>query len=245
MATNIVGTFPILNRQKSQTDEYGFDYITYEYTLKTETADQLTPRKDDFFSGTLLRKYTNFNDSPSKDYVVEKVEVTPMDGGLCSLTIETVGVKSDMPSPKVFVRQGGPLIFGLVGGISLNGTIAISGAGQEIEVKFIEYGGAAGEKIIYQLYYTNVMPAFFKGTQLPTPASPPKDFDYTTKVNGNPEGMSGYYYGFVCKRVSTERRGAFLLASVFYSEAGYGIRNGIDGNGTPTQTQTYYFTPFG
>ena len=73
MATNIVGTFPILNRQKSQTDEYGFDYITYEYTLKTETVDQFRPQKDDFFNGTLSRQYVNFNNSQSQSYVVENV----------------------------------------------------------------------------------------------------------------------------------------------------------------------------
>ena len=231
MATNIVGTFPILNRQKSQTDEYGFDYITYEYTLKTETVDQFRPQKDDFFDGTLSRQYVNFNNSQSQSsqsYIVENVEVTPMNGSLSALTIQTVGTKTDpaTASPKVFIRQGGPLIFGLQGSTGFNGRGGIPGAGQEIEVKFMEYGGAAGENIIYQRYYTKVMPVIFRDTKLPTPASQPTGIDFTRTEENVKTGLSGTYYGFVCKRVLTERRGALLLVSIFYSEAGIGISLG-------------------
>ena len=247
MATNIVGTFPILNRQKSQTDEYGFDYITYEYTLKTETVDQFRPQKDDFFNGTLSRQYVNFNNSQSQSYVVENVEVTPMNGGLSALTIQTVGTKTDpsTASPKVFIRQGGPLIFGLEGSVGFNGAGAISGGGQEIEVKFMEYGGVAGENIIYQRYYTKVIPVIFRNTKLPTPASQPKAFDFTrTSENGLKNGTFGSYYGFVCKRVSTERRGALLLASVFYSEAGLAVSLGVSG-GAQTSSILYDFPIYG
>ena len=59
MATNIVGTFPILNRQKSQTDEYGFDYVNYQYTIKTSTLNQYIPKKDDVFNGLQLGGYSN------------------------------------------------------------------------------------------------------------------------------------------------------------------------------------------
>jgi hypothetical protein len=249
MATNIVGTFPILNRQKSQIDEYGFDYITYEYTLKTETVDQYTPQKDDVFNGVLSQSYVNFGKTPALEYlyVVENVQVTPMNGGLSTLTVQTVGTKNspETATPKVFIRQGGPLIFGLLGGRGFEGRGAISGVGQEIEVKFMEFGGSAGENDVYQKYFTKVMPSSFRGIKLPTPASQPGFFDYTT--NQSVENQVGYkigtevtYYGFVCKRVLTERRGSLLLVSIFFSEAGRAlVWDIVQGQNTATSLYNY------
>jgi len=246
MATNILGTFPILNRQKSQIDEYGFDYITYEYTLKTETVDQYTPQKDDVFNGVLSQSYVNFGKTPALEYlyVVENVQVTPMNGGLSTLTVQTVGTKNspETATPKVFIRQGGPLIFGLLGGRGFEGRGAISGVGQEIEVKFMEFGGSAGENDVYQKYFTKVMPSSFRGIKLPTPASQPGSFDYTINqsITGYKVGTEATYYGFVCKRVLTERRGSLLLVSIFFSEAG----KALDWNGN-TATSLYNYSIWG
>ena len=51
MAISILGTFPILNFKKSQTDEYGFDYVSYQYTIKTSTLADYDIKKDDVFTG--------------------------------------------------------------------------------------------------------------------------------------------------------------------------------------------------
>lgn len=256
MATNIVGTFPILNRQKSQTDEYGFDYITYEYTLKTETVDRYTPQKDDVFTGVLSQSYFSFGRTPSTEYlyVVENVEVTPMNGGLSTLTVQTVGTRNspETATPKVFIRQGGPLIFGLLGGRGFEGSAALSGVGQEIEVKFMEFGGSAGENDVYQKYFTKVMPSSFRGIKLPTPVSQPKFFDYTINQGGDPDipgsgykiGTSGFYNGFVCKRVLTERRGSLLLVSIYFSEAGLAT-NFDTRDGVQIASEAYQFSIYG
>jgi len=235
MATNIVGQFPVLNRQKSQTDEYGFDYITYEFTLKTATLDQYRPKKDDVFNGILISGYADFNNPSGQPYVVENVEITPMDGGLSALTVQTVGANTEISvaSPKVFIRHGGPLIFGLQGNVNFSGRGAIAGAGQEIEVKFMDVGGSAGENNVYAKFYGKLMPEVFRNTRLPTPTSKPKSLDATTTIEGGfVQGLDGSYYGFVCKRIITERRGALILVSLFYSEAGFAVElRGANPNG--------------
>lgn len=259
MATNIVGTFPILNRQKSQTDEYGFDYITYEYTLKTETVDRYTPQKDDVFDGVLRSgTYSRLSESPSvseSSYVVENVEVTPMNGGLSTLTVQVVGTKNpiDSAAPKVFIRQGGPLIFGLEGSliIDLTGERAYAGIGQEIEVKFLALGGSGGENSIYQTYFARVMPRTFRGVSLPFPKKEPGT--YGSLVYNNPlppqspisNGYQIIYAGFTCKRVITERRGGLLLASLFFSESGNATFYGPSDNNTQQTTILYNFPPYG
>jgi hypothetical protein len=254
MATNIVGTFPILNRQKSQTDEYGFDYITYEYTLKTETLDRYIPKKDDVFNGNLVSSgaYKGITESPTvneSSYVVENVEVTPMNGGLSALTVQVVGTRNSIESatPKVFIRQGGPLIFGLEGSsaIDLNGEKAYAGIGQEIEVKFLALGGSGGENSVYQEYFTRVMPRTFRGVSLPFPKKEPGSYGSLVFNNPLPPQspiLNGYqiiYYGFTCKRVITERRGGLLLASLFFSEAGNSTFFGPNGRDI-----MYNFTPY-
>jgi hypothetical protein len=260
MATNIVGTFPILNRQKSQTDEYDFDYITYEYTLKTETVDIYIPKKDDVFNGNVVSSggYKGIAEIPAVDessYVVENVEVTPLNGGLSTLTVQVVGTRNPIESatPKVFIRQGGPLIFGLGGSsaIDLNGEKAYAGIGQEIEVKFLALGGSGGENSVYQKYFSRVMPREFRGVSLPLPKKDPGT--YTSLVSNNPlppqpSILNGYlisYYGFTCKRVITERRGGLLLASLFFSESGNATLYGPSDTGGRRTTVIYNYPPYG
>lgn len=259
MATNIVGTFPILNRQKSQTDEYGFDYITYEYTLMTETVDSYIPKKDDVFDGNLVspRAYRGIIASPTisqSSYFVENVEVSPMDGGLCTLTVQTVGTRNPIESatPKVFIRQGGPLIFGLDGSfaIDLNGEKAYAGIGQEIEIKFLALGGSSGENNIYQQYLARVMPRTFRGVSLPAPKKEPGSYGNTVFINPSPNasiqfGFRIFYFGFTCKRVITERRGGLLLASLFFSEAGTALFYGPSAENTQESTLMYNYPAYG
>jgi len=258
-ATNIVGTFPILNQKKSQTDEYGFNYITYEYTLKTEIVDQYIPKKDDVFDGNLVLSgaYKGIIASPTvkeSSYVVENVEVTPMNGGLSALTVQVVGTRNpiDSATPKVFIRQGGPLIFGLDGSfaIDLNGEKAYDGIGQEIEVKFLALGGSGGENSIYQEYFSRVMPRAFRGVSLPFPKKEPGIYGNTVIVTPSPNstirfGYQIFYYGFTCKRVITERRGGLLLASLFFSEAGTATFYGPSDENTQASTLMYNYPAYG
>jgi len=225
MATNIVGTFPILNSKKSQTDEYGFDYLTYQYTIKTETIDLYIPKKDDIFDGLALR-YSK-SSGLTNQYVVTSVESTRLDGGLTELAIETVGTKNTITNnlPKITIRQGGPLIFGLSSDIQSenpNG-VGVDGVGLQIEFKFIDSGSIGKEADIYNTYFGKLIPASFRGVESPQTVQP---FDIDNRDNIVVEGQQlkygywGYYYGYCCKSMITDRKGGLSLYTLVFSECG-------------------------
>jgi len=232
MATSILGTFPILNSKKSKTDEYGFDYITYEYTIKTSDLGAYKIKKDDIFTGISTWSGVSFSKIPSSGatYVVDNVETKDLPGGLTSLTVNTVGSQNsaEANTPKVTLLSGGPLIFGLSGTTPSSNIwgYGVNGAGQSVEVKFLANGGASGQQTVFTTYYGSVMPATFRGISLPVPASPPTSFsDLIYRGGGQegtglPAGVDGTYYGFCCKTVLTEKRGSLLLVTLIFSETG-------------------------
>jgi hypothetical protein len=226
MATNIVGQFPILNRQKSQTDEYGFDYVNYRYTIKTNTLNSYIPKKDDVFNGLTDVGYSNnppYFKSPTlggSQYVVTRVEINPLQGDLTELSIDTVGTKNaiDNNLPKITIRQGGPLIFGL--GSDIQGAyrsgIGKAGVGLQVELKFLGLGGNLEEASTYNTYFGKVIPSIFRGVSVPEARRP---FTFDFEANGR--GASGYYAGYCCKNMITERRGLLTLYTLTYAECGY------------------------
>jgi hypothetical protein len=232
MATSFIGTFPILTFQKSQTDEYGFDYLSYQYTVKT--SDMVTYnniKKDDAFTG--LESWTGSSSTGDPRflprYVVDSVETKNTPGGLTELMVNTVGTKvsAESNTPRVTLLAGGPLIFGLSGtppaptvaGYGAAG----AGAGQSVEVKFLAKGGTLGQQEIFTAHFSSLMPVTFRGVSLPVPARQPGQFNNVINAeNGRPVGGSfGIYYGFICKTILTEKRGNFLMVTLVYSEAGY------------------------
>ena len=228
MATTILGTFPILNSKKSQTDEYGFDYLAYQYTIKTSDLAKYNIKKDDVFTGIESWNGTSFAKSSSvsgSTYVVDDVQTDNVEGGLTDLTVNTVGTKNSIESnsPRVVLISGGPLIFGL-SGTRPSGQIygyGASGAGQSVEVKFLANGGATGQQEIFTTFFSSLMPATFRGLSLPVPAKSPHSFSNVTYTeNGLPVGTQGAYTGFVCKSILTEKRGSLLLATLTFSETG-------------------------
>jgi len=226
MATNIVGQFPILNRQKSQTDEYGFDYLNYQYTIKTSTLNSYIPKKDDVFNGLQLGGYDNnprYVTIPTvggSQYVVTRVEINPLQGDLTELSIDTVGTKNAIENnlPKITIRQGGPLIFGL--GSDIQGAyragIGKAGVGLQVELKFLGLGGNSEEASTYNTYFGKVIPSIFRGVSTPE-GRRPFSFDY--EVDGR--GVSGGYSGYCCKNMITERRGLLTLYTLTFAECGY------------------------
>lgn len=257
MATNIVGQFPILNSQKSQTDEYGFDYITFEYTIKTSDLAAYNIKKDDVFTSINAWRGVSFSKIPSSGatYVVDSVETNDLPGGLTSLTVNTVGSKNvaEANTPRVTLLSGGPLIFGLSGttpNLNIWG-YGISGAGQSVEVKFLANGGALGQQEVFTTYYASVMPATFRGISLPVPASPPISFSNVVYEGGGqtgtglPVGVDGAYYGFVCKTVLTEKRGSLLLVTLTFSEAGKATSYTITSPTTGAGADLYNFPRIG
>jgi len=251
MATNIVGTFPILNSKKSQVDEYGFDYVSYKYTIKTIDLPLYNIKKDDVFTGIESWNGISFARSPSvsgSTYVVDDVQTNNVEGGLTELTVNTVGTKNSIESnpPRVSVLSGGPLIFGLFGtpvpvweenyyppeGVNIVPIAGYgnAGAGQSVEVKFLANGGTVGQSEIYE-NIASLMPTTFRGVALPVPARLPHKFSnvITWENNGILIGTAGSYFGFVCKTISTEKRGSLLLVTFTFSEAGFATDFGFVG----------------
>lgn len=258
MATNIVGTFPILNSKKSQTDEYGFDYVSYEYTIKTSDLALYNIKKDDVFTGIESWNGTSFARSPSvggSTYVVDDVQTNNVEGGLTELTVNTVGTKISVQvnSPRVVLLSGGPLIFGL-SGTPPSGSIwgyGIGGAGQSVEVKFLDNGGTSGQQAVFTQYFASLMPASFRGIPLPSQAKEPHSFSNVIYQGGGqtspglPVGVDGIYYGFVCKTVLTEKRGSLLLVTLTFSEAGKATSYEITSQTTGAGSTFYNFPRIG
>jgi hypothetical protein len=252
MATTILGTFPILTFRKSQTDEYGFDYLSYQYTIKTSDLAIYNIKKDDVFTGIESWRGTSFTRSPSvsgSTYVVDDVQTDNKPGGLTDLTVNTVGTKNSIESnsPRVVLISGGPLIFGLSGTaptsqFQIQGYGA-SGAGQSVEVKFLAKGGAIGQQEIFTTHFASLMPATFRGISLPAPARQPGGFSNVKYAeNGSPNGGTfGSYYGFICKTILTEKRGSLLMVTLVYSEAGFASAFNSSGQAT----SLYYFPRIG
>jgi hypothetical protein len=255
MATSILGTFPILNHKKSQTDEYGFDYVSYRYTIKTSELAKYTIKKDDAFTGIESWNGKSFAKSPSLSsaYVVDNVETKNTPGGLTELTVNTIGSKNEAEgnTPRICLLFGGPLIFGL-SGTTPSGQIfgyGKGGAGQSIEIKFLASGGAAGQQAVFTTYFASVMPATFRGISLPVPANSPSyfsDLRYVDPQNGDYRkvGYEGTYYGFVCKSILTEKRGSLLLVTLIFSEAGFATAYSLS-NQIVTATRFYDFPRIG
>lgn len=240
MAISIVGTFPILTFKKSQTDEFGFDYVSYQYTVETSKLENYSVKKDDEFYGfTSDGSIVGINTSIlGSSYVVDSVENRNVAGGLTELTINTIGSKNspELNTPRVCLLSGGPLIFGLSGTAQTYGIYGygISGVGQSVEVKFLAKGGAAGQQEVFTTYFSSLMPVSFREVYLPVPAREPHHF---SNVIGNIDGgQDGDYFGFVCKTILTEKRGNLLLVTLTFSEAGTATQY--------TQTGGYFLYSF-
>jgi hypothetical protein len=251
MATTILGTFPILNSKKSETDEYGFDYVSYQYTIKTSTIGSYNIKKDDIFDGIETWRGISWTKSsnPGSLYVVDSVQTIDVAGGLTELTVNTIGTKNISNPPRVSLLSGGPLIFGLFG-TPPSGNVygyGVSGIGQNVEVKFLAPGGAAGQQAIFTTYFSSSMPTTLNGISLPAPARLPGIFDsvqyYSSAdlASNYVTGTQGEYFGFVCKTILTEKRGSLLLVTLVFSEAGNSY-NPQTGGG---QSAVYFFPRLG
>ena len=235
MALNIVGTFPILNAKKSQTDEYGFDYITYQYTAKLSQLDSLLPKKDDKFFGISPDIFP-----AESEYVVTNTETNLANGGLVEFAIQTTGTRNaiDGNAPKITLfPNSGPLIFGLSSvseTIRLDGSVAFSGKGISVQLEFLGEGGADKEASTISTYLFSVMPSIFRGTLMPIPKRLPGAFGDPSK-----NGFYGSYYGFRCKSVRTERRGGLTLYTLSFEEAGQAFSvSGLEPGGGSTANTT-------
>jgi len=230
MATSTIGTLPVLNSKKSQTDEYGFDYITYQYTATTAQLASLLPKKDDKFSGIAPNTF-----SAESNYVVTDTETNLANGGLAEFVIQTIGTRNaiNANAPKItLIPNSGPLIFGIITAqpnqfFPINGSGAIDGKGITVQLEFLGEGGAGAEAETISTFLFSEMPTTFRGITMP-PArrsgsfkiSYPRDLGSDLSITSF-IGISGFYFGYRCVSMRTERRGGLTLYTLNFQEAGY------------------------
>jgi hypothetical protein len=232
MALNIVGTFPILNQESSQTDQYGFTYKTFQFTVLTSTLSTL-PKKDDVFIGLGTARPSIVATTSEPDIVTE-VRTNQMMGGLSEVTIQTTGANKPIESnkPVVTIRQGGPLIFGLGSKIFSAEGVGKEGVGQLVQIAFLDEGGVQSNSVI-NTYLFSLMPTNFRGVLIPAYREP-----FNNIINGAGDSeIRIAYNGYVCKSVNIESRGALALFTLSYSESGSATRR------TPTEVSIIYNFP--
>ena len=230
MATSTIGTLPVLNSKKSQTDEYGFDYITYQYTATTAQLASLLPKKDDKFFGISPNTF-----SAESNYVVTDTETNLANGGLAEFVIQTTGTRNAINSnaPKItLIPNSGPLIFGLITAqpnqfFAIDGAIGLDGKGITVQLEFLGEGGAGAEAETISTFLFSEMPTTFRNFTMPQARrsgsfqiSYPRDSFGFQPANVF-IGVRGGYYGYRCVSVRTERRGGLTLYTLNFQEAGY------------------------
>ena len=229
MATSTIGTLPILNSKKSQTDEYGFDYITYQYTATTAQLASLLPKKDDKFAGISPNTFL-----AESNYVVTDTETNLANGGLAQFVIQTTGTRNAIGAnaPKIsLIPNSGPLIFGIgtrppTAFFPADGRGALDGKGITIQLEFLGEGGAEAEALTMQTYLFSALPTTFRNTAMPITRRP-GEFAFLSRSDssflplGTFTGIRGYYYGYICTSLRTERRGGLALYTLFFNEGGY------------------------
>ena len=225
-----MGTLPVLNSKKSQTDEYGFDYITYQYTATTAQLASLLPKKDDKFSGIAPNTF-----SAESNYVVTDTETNLANGGLAEFVIQTIGTRNaiNANAPKItLIPNSGPLIFGIGTPqpsefFPRDGAGALAGKGITVQLEFLGEGGTEAEATNIQTYLFSVMPTIFRGVTMPIARqegyirkSEPRSFD-TYLLPSVFIGIRGFYSGYRCTSVRIERRGGLALYTLVFQESGY------------------------
>ena len=255
MAISPIGTLPVLNAKKSQTDEYGFDYITYQYTATTAQLASLLPKKDDKFAGISPNTF-----SAESNYVVTDTETNLANGGLAEFVIQTIGTRNaiNQNAPKIALTpNSGPLIFGIgtrppSAFFPADGGGGIADKGITIQLEFLGEGGAEAEALTIQTYLFSTIPTTFRNTAMPITRRPGA---FAIASARNPSsflaqnsfiGIRGFYYGYVCTSVRTERRGGRALYTLVFQEAGYAEQvfdksNQLDPGNTET-VQLYNFS---
>jgi len=255
MASTIIGTYPIINKQLSSIDDNGIQTLSYVFTVKTTNAFSYIPKKDDEYYGPgdlTASSSTFFNPSlPSSArsrYLVTSVNVDNVNGGLTQIVVNTAGSQNLSSPPKVRILPNYPLIFGLSGISTTNGSYLGSGnarAGYGIMATFISASTPESEGFIFANYSNKLMPANLFGTAMPTPAREPFYKNETTyqSENGASEGFESSYSGFISTETTLQRIGGVTLFQLIYKEIGYYYSVSCPAGGGACQTnQAYNFT---
>jgi hypothetical protein len=234
MASTIIGTYPIINKQLSSIDDNGIQTLSYAFTVKTASAYDYIPSKDDEYYGpgnltasssTLFKP--NLPSSTRSKYLVTSVNVDNINGGLTQIVVNTAGSQNIGSPAKVRILPNYPLIFGL-SGISTTNAISYLGAGKPragygIMATFITASTPEAEAVIFANYSNKIMPSVLIGSPMPTPArSPFLGFQFPVGTGGvQTNGFQSNYSGFVCTETALQRIGGVTLFQLVYQELGY------------------------
>jgi hypothetical protein len=253
MASTIIGTYPIINKQLSSIDDNGIQTLSYAFTVKTTNAFSYIPKKDDEYYGPeslTASSSTLFNPdlppSTRSKYLVTSVNVENVNGGLTQIVVNTAGSQNLVSPPKVRILPNYPLIFGL-SGISTTNASSYSGsgsarAGYGIMATFITASTPESEGVVFRNYSNKLMPANLFGTTMPTPAREPFYRNETTNQseNGASEGFTSSYSGFISTETTLQRIGGVTLFQLIYQEIGYYYSVSCPAGGGACQTNEAY-----
>jgi len=253
MASTIIGTYPIINKQLSSIDDNGIQTLSYAFTVKTASAYDYIPSKDDEYYGPgnlTASSSTFFNPSlPSSArsrYLVTSVNVDNVNGGLTQIVVNTAGSQNLLSPPKVRILPNYPLIFGLSGISTTNASSYLGSgnarAGYGIMATFISASTPEAEGVIFANYSNKVMPSILFSTAMPTPARSPFSVQETTNQseNGASQGFTSEYSGFVCTETTLQRIGGVTLFQLIYQEQGYYYSVSCPAGGGACETNEAY-----
>lgn len=225
MASDIIGTYPILQDLQSYTDQFGITYTSYFFTVPTISANAYTPTQDSPYYGPNTQA-TSAMPGTYAQFRVVAVDSKLLNGGLTEIMVKTAGASNINPPPKISLLPNYPLIFGLKQ--TSNTSIPEYGVGNPtlglgVEMRFMDAAENEGN------IFSNLlqMPVTFRGVALPVPSKLP----FTKSWNNDPltggvqigfssEGGTINYKGFTRKEISFQRIGGVTLFRIIFAEAG-------------------------
>jgi hypothetical protein len=257
MASTIIGTYPIVNKQISSIDDNGVETLSYAFTIKTSDTSKYVPSKDDEYYGPSSSASTSYsiraNPNPtalSSKYLVTSVNVENLNGGLTQIIVNTAGTRNAETPPKIRLLPNYPLLFGLKGIITspppdpnipwTNIGADKPRAGLGVMMTFNTPNTATDEAYVYSTLSNKVMPFSFRNTLLPTPQAEP--FSFTDQTSTTLNSFSVLYKGFICGETTYQKIGGVIIFQLIYREMGKYTTTfcNIDNNITTCSTTTVY-----
>jgi len=224
MASTIIGKFPITQSVNSYSDEYGIQFVDYNFTIESKDAAKYIPKQGDAFDGIGGVANQNVITSGNRSkYLVTRVSADNLAGGLMRVQVNTAGTQNTQSPPIVSTLPNYPLIFGLKTRSSQSTPQFGYGSpnrGLGIVISFID--SIDNETDIFTNF--TEMPTVFRGITLPIPAKSPFGYSESTEnAPGQNGGSTGYqilYSGYVRKEIQFQRIGGVTLFKIIFAESG-------------------------
>jgi len=234
MASTIIGTYPIVNKQISSIDDNGVETLSYAFTIKTSDTSKYVPSKDDEYYGPSSSASTSYAITAdpnatflSSKYLVTQVSIENLNGSLTQIIVNTAGTRNAQTAPKIRLLPNYPLIFGLKGISELppadpSFPYTMIGAGKDrggfgVMMTFNTPNTPTDEGNVYSTLSNKQMPSFFRGTPLPTPQQDPFYFSNNTQTK---DGFISNYRGFICGETTYQKIGGVIVFQLIYREMG-------------------------